>query len=429
MPRIRLDVANWLVLDPFRPASKPVDRFITVLLAAAHHAAAEHGPSSGEVLPLGAWRRALSSPEPAAALAEIAESIRRHLGRLDTGILIAIDQAEELFTLAGDAERDGFLKLLADALGNGLPYFAVATLRSEYLSDLQAARSLSVALEPYTLAPLPLERLSALVRGPARLAGLGVEDALVDALISDAGSTDALPLVAFTLRRLYEAERGSGRLTLARYRALGDEARGLNPLENAVRQTAEEALPRDGRSDEADDALKRAFIAGLVRATPDGKLVRRSAPVAMFAPAVREDIDHLVHARLLVLRTEDLDGVEQEVVEVAHESLFRVWDRLAKWIGEEGDFLVGKSRITQAREDWKALAPAKRELNKGLLGDILLERASAWLAERPKAFSAEERTGKGVRSSFFVPLFPSERRKKVDPNCARTAAVELGLVS
>ena len=57
----------------------------------------------------------------------------------------------------------------------------------------------------------------------------------------DAETQDALPLLAFTLRQLFDPSK-DGSLTLEAYKTLGDEAAGLTPLENAVRKAADTVL-------------------------------------------------------------------------------------------------------------------------------------------------------------------------------------------
>jgi hypothetical protein len=77
------------------------------------------------------------------------------------------------------------------------------------------------------------------------------------------------------------------------------------------------------------------------------------------------------------------------VIEVAHEALFRVWPRLAGWLDEARDFLIGKARLDQMFQDWQKLETAERR--KGLLSGIMLDRARGWLAAYPHRFSDAER--------------------------------------
>ena len=51
---------------------------------------------------------------------------------------------------------------------------------------------------------MPLRSVPEIIRGPARLAGIDLEDSLVESIVADIGDQDAPPLLAFTLRRMYE---------------------------------------------------------------------------------------------------------------------------------------------------------------------------------------------------------------------------------
>ena len=130
----------------------------------------------------------------------------------------------------------------------------------------------------------PLNRIRQIIEGPARVAGLKVEEGLISAASSDAGTEDALPLLAFTLRELYDRyvdDRNGGgaarQLSLVHYAALGDPSGGLNPLENSVRKRADEVLAEVNPSPEDLQALREAFIGGLVWINSEGEYSRRPA--------------------------------------------------------------------------------------------------------------------------------------------------------
>jgi hypothetical protein len=59
------------------------------------------------------------------------------------------------------------------------------------------------------------------IQGPARLAGIGVDEELVARLVGETGSGEALPLLAFTLAQLAEGVGRGGRLSGTRYAQLG----------------------------------------------------------------------------------------------------------------------------------------------------------------------------------------------------------------
>ncbi len=76
--------------------------------------------------------------------------------------------------------------------------------RSDFLGYLQQEWGLAAPFEQFSLKPMPLERVRDIVLGPAKLAGITVDDALVTEMMADARTDDALPLLAFALRELYD---------------------------------------------------------------------------------------------------------------------------------------------------------------------------------------------------------------------------------
>lgn len=376
LPRLKRDRQNWIVLSPIRPQFEPDMALIDALLV--HVESPERAAS---------WEEALTGSSPGPALTSVARYLRRKEQALEAQILVSIDQMEELFS-APSSSRDRFFSLLNAMLSANRPFLAVASLRSDHLADLQSAPAREVPFHAFPLEPLPTERLSMIIRGPANIAGLRVDDDLIAAIIHDATTADALPLVAFTLRELYERHGRSGHLTRADYESLGDRESGLSPLAHAVRLAAEEALPSSQRSRNDDQALRNAFVPHLVRVNTEGRFARRPARLGDLPTQARPLIEKLIDARLLVRRGGGPHQPEDVFVEVAHEALFRAWPDLAEWLEEERDFLVGKERLEDALRDWRALAAEEQQ--RGLLSGVLLDRAQAWLADYPARLTDEE---------------------------------------
>lgn len=374
LPRLRRDQKNWIVLDVFRPEYDPFGKLIAALLF-----------HCGNAKQLPDWEIALESEKPEAALRQIVRHLRRTFKAQEAQILIPIDQAEESFTNTSSELRERFFALLSKVLAPELPFVALATIRSDYVGLLQSEDNLLVSFSAIPLAPMPLERIGTVIRGPSRIAGIGVDDDLISTITHDAKSSDALPLIAFTLRELYDRFGGNGTLTLAEYEALGDREGGFNPLENAVRKVVEETLPQDTRSEDDNKALREAFIPGLVRLNSRGDYVRRQMKFDAVSSAAKPFIKKLIEARLLVKRGHA--GRNKAIIEVAHEAIFRVWPELSSWLAEERDFLAGKNRLEDALADWEKLGGQE----KGLLTGILLERAHTWLLDYPGRLNEAER--------------------------------------
>src|SRR5262249_14901418 len=152
-------------------------------------------------------------------------------------------QTEELFGYTPAEAAARFLRLLRAALEfGGRRLMVVATLRSDFLDRFQDHPVLQDSEDSHhfryravPIDPMPLRSFPDIIGGPARLAGLQLDEGLVEAMVGDTGSRDALPLLAFTLRRLYERCAGDGRLTLKEYESVGR-------LDGAVREEAERII-------------------------------------------------------------------------------------------------------------------------------------------------------------------------------------------
>ena len=374
IPRLRRAGRNWIVMPTMRPRIHPVDELARALATA-----------SNPPLDWAKLHDDLIGPDPARALDAFAGDLRVKGGAADAQILVPIDQAEELFGVADPDEARRFLDILSRALAENLPFMAVMTMRSDFLGQLQSATTLTARFEEFSLGPMSLARVPQIIEGPARVAGLEVEDAFVQQAASDAETEDALPLLAFALRELLNWPSNKP-LTLERYQALGDEKAGLTPLENAVRQAAEEVLVDAKPSDDELAALREAFVPAMVRVNDQGEYVRRPARLDELPAKAQPLLERLAKARLLVLRQ---DGAAR-VVEVAHEALLRKWPLLKSWLDSARAFLIGKQQLEQDLRDWEQAAEAVK--TGALLTGLKLSRARRWLIEHPNQLSAQERT-------------------------------------
>ena len=381
LPRLERDRRNWIVLPPFRPRLDPVGEFA--------RAAAE---ALGTPDDWRAWRDRFAAADPASALDALSEALQTRANSREAWLLISIDQAEELFTVTPPEEAQSFLRLMKAAAAESSMFIGVITLRSDYLGLLQRAAEGVVRFEEFSLGPMPLDRIRQIIEGPARVAGLKVEDGLITAASADAGTEDALPLMAFTLRELYDryvddrnGGAGARQLSLVHYAALGDPAAGLNPLENSVRKRADEVLAEANPSDDDLRALREAFIGGLVWINSEGEYSRRPARLALLPEKARPLLERLEAARLVIFG----EDAGERTVEVAHESLLRKWPRLRGWLDEERDFLVGRMQLDHALVDWQAASEADKRA--ALLRGLLLSRARQWLTDHPRSLSESEK--------------------------------------
>jgi WD40 repeat protein len=261
---------------------------------------------------------------------------RRHL-------LVTIDQLEELFTRGNDTSRSMFLAALTSAASEpDGPIAVVATMRSEFLGELlRSPEGRLLHDRPFLLAPLDREQLEDVIAKPAQRAQIAFEPHLIRRLVADTGSGDALPLLAFTLARLVDGLRPGDRVDLARYEASGGVRR-------SVEIQAETALSTAHTASGCTDAEVLATLMAFVTLDEAGRPARRRRRRADLPPAADAIVTAFEQARLLTTQTDE--GVE--FVSVAHETLFTVWDRMARAIHDATATLKVRRDLERAAAEW-----------------------------------------------------------------------------
>lgn len=371
IPYLSRERRSWIVLPPFRPGPLP----LTELAKVVSHTIGV--PTSWRSL-----RDSMLEGHPESELASALEGLRIGASREAT-VLVSVDQLEEAFALAEPREKSGFTALVRGLANrnSSAPIALLATMRADLFGEVLNLLGPDRSLESLGLGPVPFEQLHLLIEGPARVAGISLEPGLAERILRDVATPESLPLLAFALRELNDRSGQEKRLTLTQYEALGDPKDGLSPLENTVKQKAEEAIYRSRATAAELAALKETFVGSLVSVDHLGRRLRRSAKMGDISAEARGLVDTLVTARLLSVRNQR----DESVVEVAHEALFRAWPQLTHWLDEEQDFLIGRRQIEELERLWRS-AP-EHERPQALLGGLLLQRAEAWLAAHPGRLS------------------------------------------
>jgi hypothetical protein len=319
--------------------------------------------------PLKELERQLGYPCPSAA-----ELLSHQSG--GATLVIGVDQFEELLGETPPPDSDAFAKLLV-GLDNPARAIVIATIRSDLLGAFQTHPILrALDCDLYALPLLPQSVFAELVQGPAGTYGLRFEPpALADRIAADAGTKEALPLLAFALREMYERAGTARVLRESDYLALGG-------IQGAVAKVAERRFAALRLSPEELAALRVAFHR-LLRLDTNLRPAKIPARWSSLPEASRRGIDALVDSRLLIA-TED-DG--QRTVEIAHESLFRVWPTLAGWLKEDQRFLLWRQDLDAQRARWER---DNRDAGSLLRGRALAE-AREWQATRVQELDSDQR--------------------------------------
>lgn len=377
LPRLERDKEHWIIVPPFRPLADPLRELSQVLPAPLP------APEGTEAVVVAAW---------AQWIIDAAAMIRSGAQRPEATVLLSVDQLEEAVnpSRAGALrDEDGldratlFLIALREALARSdHRLLVISTLRADTIGDFQRHRVLRerssqgdvLRVEARLIGTLPKASFFAIIQGPADLAGLRFDDGLVGRMVDETATDDALPLLAFALRELWD-RYGKTDLRIAK-----DEYDLFGGIEKSVgdRAEAEYRNWRDGLAakgiaaaeiEAQSEQFRRLMFTHFAGITDDGRLIRSPVAWADIPAGLKDVVEAFRDARLM--------SADQEKVEVAHDALFRRWDRLAEWRKQIGGALAELrlvKRIYAERTDQTDLIPeghqleqAKRLLASGLI--------------------------------------------------------------
>jgi WD40 repeat protein/class 3 adenylate cyclase len=261
------------------------------------------------------------------------------------GLLMVIDQFEELFTLNQRGEQSAFLETIAAAVDPaGSRVRAVMALRADFYGTCATFPWLArrVSANQVLVGPMSRADLRKAIEAPAAAFGLRLEDELADAVLDDAGTEpSALPLVSHALAETWRRREGDT-LTMAGYRDAGGVA-------GSISQTAD-SLYETTFSDDEKDACRRLMLR-LVTPGEGTSDTRRRLPMADLDRDHDPEIGRRVAAEMIDAR---LLTVDRDSIEIAHEALLQSWPRLRGWIEEGRDDLRTRERIERAATEWLA---------------------------------------------------------------------------
>jgi tetratricopeptide (TPR) repeat protein len=365
------DSRRWCSLA-LKPGVEPIRALVEPFLDTWQFAATDPERASRQ----NGWIELLRDSK--ATLRDLLDATERRYQELNErkppAFFIYVDQGEELYVRSEEAQRQRFSTLLAEGLADPRLH-ALMSMRSDFLGALQNDPPLYSVHEKIDVPPLREAALYEAVSRPAGLLsarfeseGLAADIAqrAAEESIRDAG---ALPLLSYLLDDMWTqmVKRGDGVLRLP------PQAMELGGV---LANRANAFLARYPNSEET---LRRVLTLKLATVREDGEPTRRLARRSEFTDEewrlVSELADH--PHRLLVTITPE-EG--ETYAEVAHEAIFRRWDKLRDWIAAEREFLVWKSKLEAARRTWEQSPESSR--NDALLMGLALAQAQSWLTRR-----------------------------------------------
>ena len=277
-------------------------------------------------------------------------------------LLLIIDQFEELFRFKGSRddkittvnETEAFIKLLVNAIHQRrLPIYIVMTMRSDFIGECSQFQGLTALINDsnFLVPQMTRDDFSRAILGPIAVAGAEMDPQLYQEILNSINEgSDQLPVLQHALMRTWEFwkkynEPGTP-LRLRDYESAGK-------MENALSMHANEAfevLTEEGK------LICKSMFKTLTEKSTDNKGIRHPATIkeiADVAQASTEAVCAVVNefrsrGRSFVIPAEHIELTENTVIDISHESLMRVWDRLKGWVEEETNSVQMYMRLSEA---------------------------------------------------------------------------------
>lgn len=278
-------------------------------------------------------------------------------------LLILVDQFEELFRFSRyekdhkDGKRDSvaFINLLLKATEQReVPIYVVFTMRSDFLGDCTEFRGLPEAINngDYLVPRMTREERKEAIVAPISVAGANISPRLLNQLLNDVGDNpDQLPILQHALMRTWDIWKQKGN---AEQPIDIDDYDEAGTMEHALSQHAEEAYS------ELITLRQRQICQSLFKALTDkgsdARGIRRPTRLSEICELSNAPLEEVVEVievfrkpgRSFLMPPSGVALRDDTIIDISHESLMRVWERLIEWVDDENRSAEAYKRLCEA---------------------------------------------------------------------------------
>ncbi len=281
---------------------------------------------------------------------------------------LVVDQFEELFTWpvvvkkrksGRNADALPFINHLMELLEEAEPrIYLMLSIRSEFLDYCSNFRGLTEHLNKskYLLPQMSQQDLKEAIMEPLRVSGASVENGFEDYLLKELKDVEPqLPLLQNALKQTWNQWKKQGRadqaISLDDYRAAGSIRGGLSrDLEN-IYQSMEFYQKEICERIFKTIAFKTGRQEAYSRRTTLGSIARIAKCSIDRVLEVVDIFDKAGHPFLSNKLSETMTS--ETKIELPHESLINVWDRLLRWVDEEDESIRMYLKISRASASYQ----------------------------------------------------------------------------
>lgn len=347
--------SDWSVIVT-RPGISPIENLAESILSKDEN----HIVASEEEKVIG---RRMTSTILRSSSMGLVDAVKQLSKSSSKNIFLLVDQFEELFRFI-KTERDGdavneaaaYVNLLIKSISQSeVPIYISFTMRSDFIGDCSQFPELTHLINKshYLIPQMTRDQQRLAIEGPVAVGGGKITKRLVQQLLNDVGNNpDQLPVMQHVLMRTWNYwvpnREVDEPLDLRHYIAVGK-------IHEALSQHANEAYSElDSKEKEVCEVLFKA----LTEKGADNHGIRRSAKleeIADISGVHEEDLISVIEkfrepGRSLLMPPSNVTLNSNSIVEISHESLMRIWQRLKNWVDEEADSAQMYKRLSDAAE-------------------------------------------------------------------------------
>jgi len=291
------------------------------------------------------------------------DAIKQYSSTKGKNIFLLVDQFEELFRfLKADRTEDtineaaAYVNLLIKSVSQSeYPIYIALTMRSDFIGDCSQFPELTHVINRshYLIPQMTRDQQRLAIEGPVAVGGGKITKRLVQQLLNDVGNNpDQLPVLQHALMRTWnywiDNQEPDESIDLRHYIAIGR-------ISEALSQHANEAY---SELDPHDKAICEVLFKALTEKGADNQGIRRAVKLGEIASISGVSQQELISVidrfrepgRSLLMPPSSVALDEDSIIEISHESLMRIWQRLRNWVEEEADSAQMYKRLSEAAE-------------------------------------------------------------------------------
>ncbi len=290
-------------------------------------------------------------------LIEVSKFLQTKAGE---NVFISIDQFEELFRYK-DSKNDEFtneatayVNLILSAVNQTrVPIYMAINMRSDFIGDCAAFPGLTQMINTsnYLVPQMTREQKRMAIEGPVAVGGGKISQRLVKRLLSDIGDNqDQLPIMQHALMRTWDywiANREEGEpMDIRHYNSIGKISQALSlhaneaydELSSREKEIAEILFKNTTEKNQENQGMRRPVKVSVVAELADAS-----------EKEVVSVVDHFRRSgRSFLMPGPNIPLGSDSSVELSHESMMRIWNRLSGWVDEEYESAGTYKRISEA---------------------------------------------------------------------------------